>query len=151
MTSTTASSFVGRAEELDRLLGLLDQAERGRPAVRADRRRRRRRQDPAAGRARRPGRGRGVGVLVGGCMEVGDVGLPYVPFVDAFRDLGTRRARPRWRPRWRSRPQPRPAAARAGLPTTGRCATRDSFEQVQLFDGVLSLLVRLSSWPRCCW
>ncbi|HET9556721.1 MAG TPA: ATP-binding protein, partial [Actinomycetota bacterium] len=33
MTSTTASSFVGRAEELDRLLGLLHRAERGRPAV----------------------------------------------------------------------------------------------------------------------
>ena len=23
-------------------------------------------------------------------MEAGDVGLPYVPFIDAFRDLGTR-------------------------------------------------------------
>ncbi|HEU4897495.1 MAG TPA: AAA family ATPase, partial [Actinomycetota bacterium] len=33
MTSATTTSFVGRAEELDRLLGLLDRAERGRPAV----------------------------------------------------------------------------------------------------------------------
>ena len=33
VTSTTASGFVGRAEELDRLLGLLDRADRGRPAV----------------------------------------------------------------------------------------------------------------------
>ena len=29
MTSATTTSFVGRAEELDRLLGLLDRAERG--------------------------------------------------------------------------------------------------------------------------
>jgi predicted ATPase len=28
-----------------------------------------------------------VRVLVGGCMELGDDGLPYAPFVDAFRSL----------------------------------------------------------------
>jgi hypothetical protein len=33
VTSATTIGFVGRTEELERLLGLLDRAERGRPAV----------------------------------------------------------------------------------------------------------------------
>jgi DNA-binding CsgD family transcriptional regulator len=77
-------------------------------------------------------------------MEVGDVGLPYVPFVDAFRDLGTR-------------PGEAEVAAplAAAVPSLGRLLPEpvtgqgpallgDGFERVQLFDGVLSLLVRLS-------
>ncbi len=78
-------------------------------------------------------------------MEVGDVGLPYVPFVDAFRDLGTR-------------PEEAEVAAplAAAVPSLGRLLPElatdqgpapppgDGFERVQLFDGVLSLLVRLS-------
>src|SRR4029453_6002100 len=141
----TASSFVGRAEELERLLGLLDRAERGRPAVGLIA------GDAGVGKTRLldelavRAEGRGVRVLVGGCMEVGDVGLPYVPFIDAFRDLGTR-------------PGEAAVAAplAAPLPSLGRLLPElatdhglppppgDGFERVQLFDGVLSLLVRLS-------
>ena len=145
VTSATTSSLVGRADELGRLLGLLDRAERGRPAVGLIA------GDAGVGKTRlldelaaRAG-GSGVRVLVGGCMEVGDVGLPYVPFVDAFRDLGTR-------------PGEAEVAAplTAALPSLGRLlpelATEsrpvpppgDGFERVQLFDGVLSLLARLS-------
>jgi len=145
VTSATTSSLVGRADELSRLLGLLDRAERGRPAVGLIA------GDAGVGKTRlldelatRAG-GAGVRVLVGGCMEVGDVGLPYVPFVDAFRDLGTR-------------PGEAEVAAplAAALPSLGRLlpelATEsrpvpppgDGFERVQLFDGVLSLLARLS-------
>jgi DNA-binding CsgD family transcriptional regulator/tetratricopeptide (TPR) repeat protein len=145
VTSATASSFVGRAEELDRLVGLLDRAERGRPAVGLIA------GDAGVGKTRLLDElaarveGRGVRVLVGGCMEVGDVGLPYVPFVDAFRDLGTR-------------PGEAEVAAplAAAVPSLGRLLPEvatdpgsapppgDGFERVQLFDGVLSLLVRLS-------
>jgi predicted ATPase len=145
VTSATASSFVGRAEELERLLGLLDRAERGRPAVGLIA------GDAGVGKTRllaelaARAEGRGVRVLVGGCMEVGDVGLPYVPFVDAFRDLGTG-------------PGETEVAAplAAALPSLGRLLPEvatgqgaapppgDGFERVQLFDGVLSLLVRLS-------
>jgi DNA-binding CsgD family transcriptional regulator/tetratricopeptide (TPR) repeat protein len=145
VTSATTSSLVGRADELGRLLGLLDRAERGRPAVGLIA------GEAGVGKTRlldelaaRAG-GAGVRVLVGGCMEVGDVGLPYVPFVDAFRDLGTR-------------PGEAEVAAplTAALPSLGRLlpelATEsrpapppgDGFERVQLFDGVLSLLARLS-------
>jgi predicted ATPase len=145
MTSATATGLVGRAEELERLLGLLDRAERGRPAVGLIA------GDAGVGKTRlldelaARAEGRGVQVLVGGCMEVGDVGLPYVPFVDAFRDLGTR-------------PGEAEVAAplAAALPSLGRLLPElatdhgpalppgDGFERVQLFDGVLSLLVRLS-------
>jgi len=145
VTSATTSTLVGRADELSRLLGLLDRAERGRPAVGLIA------GDAGGGKTRlldelaaRAG-GAGIRVLVGGCMEVGDVGLPYVPFVDAFRDLGTR-------------PGEAEVAAplAAALPSLGRLlpelATEsrpvpppgDGFERVQLFDGVLSLLARLS-------
>jgi DNA-binding CsgD family transcriptional regulator/tetratricopeptide (TPR) repeat protein len=145
VTSTTASAFVGRAEELDRLLGLLDRADRGRPAVGLIA------GDAGVGKTRlldelaARATDRGVRVLVGGCMEVGDVGLPYVPFVDAFRDLGTR-------------PEEAEVTAplAAAVPSLGRLLPElatdhgpapppgDGFERVQLFDGVLSLLVRLS-------
>jgi DNA-binding CsgD family transcriptional regulator/tetratricopeptide (TPR) repeat protein len=145
VTSATATSLVGRVEELDRLLALLDRAERGRPAVGLIA------GDAGVGKTRlldelsARAEGRGVRVLVGGCMEVGDVGLPYVPFVDAFRDLG-------------ARPGEAELAAplTAAVPSLGRLLPElatdhgevpppgDGFERVQLFDGVLSLLGRLS-------
>ncbi|HET9292294.1 MAG TPA: ATP-binding protein, partial [Actinomycetes bacterium] len=145
MTSATTTSFVGRTEELDRLLALLERAERGRPAVGLIA------GDAGVGKTRlldelaARAEGRGVRVLQGGCMEVGDVGLPYVPFVDAFRDLG-------------GRPGEAELAAplAAAVPSLGRLLPElaaeagpapppgDGFERVQLFDAVLSLLVRLS-------
>jgi DNA-binding CsgD family transcriptional regulator len=145
VTSATATSFVGRAEELDRLLRLLERAERGRPAVGLIA------GDAGVGKTRLllelsvRAENHGARVLVGGCMEAGDVGLPYVPFVDAFRDLGTR-------------PGEAEVAAplAAAVPSLGRLLPElatdagpapppgDGFERVQLFDGVLSLLVRLS-------
>jgi DNA-binding CsgD family transcriptional regulator len=145
VTSTTASSFIGRADELDRLLALLDRAERGRPAVGLVA------GDAGVGKTRlldelaARAEGRGARVLVGGCMEVGDVGLPYVPFVDAFRDLGAN-------PGEADLAAPQVAA----VPSLGRLLPErgpdpglapppgDGFERVQLFDGVLSLLGRLS-------
>jgi DNA-binding CsgD family transcriptional regulator len=145
MATVTNPSFVGRAEELGRLLAVLELAEQGRPSV-----------GLVAGEA---GVGktrllaelaglaeqRGVRVLLGGCMEVGDVGLPYVPFVDAFRDLGARPGEAELAaPLVAAVPSlgrllPRSGQERAQAPPPG-----DGFEQVQLFDGVLSLLVHLS-------
>jgi len=141
----TNPMFVGRAAELDRLLGLLDRAEGDRPAVGLVA------GDAGVGKTRLlaelAGRAekRGARVLVGGCMEVGDVGLPYVPFVDAFRDLGVR-------PGEAELAVPMVAA----IPSLGRLLPElggertpssppgDGFERVQLFDGVLTLLTRLS-------
>ena len=78
MTSATTTSFVGRTEELERLLALLGRAERGRPAVGLIA------GDAGVGKTRlldelaaRAG-GAGVRVLVGGCMEVGEIGRAHV-------------------------------------------------------------------------
>jgi DNA-binding CsgD family transcriptional regulator len=145
VTFATTTSFVGRAEELDRLLGLLDRAERGRPAVGLIA------GDAGVGKTRlldelgARADAAGVRVLVGGCMEAGDVGLPYVPFIDAFRDLGTRPGEAEVAaPLATAVPSlgrllPEPATDRGPAPPPG-----DGFERVQLFDGVLSLLARLS-------
>jgi DNA-binding NarL/FixJ family response regulator len=163
MATATSPVFVGRATELDRLLAVLERAESGRPAVALVA------GDAGVGKTRlltelagRAGQ-RGARVLVGGCMEVGDVGLPYVPFVDAFRELGSRPGEAELAAPLiaavpglgRLLPMPgegqaeaRPAVAPSGpqgFPDrAGPPAPRDGFEQVQLLDGVLSLLVRLS-------
>ncbi len=145
MATATTPVFIGRTNELGRLLTAIERAESGRPTVALVA------GDAGVGKTRLlaelAGRAeqRGFRVLVGGCMEVGDLGLPYVPFVDAFRDLGTR-------------PGDAELAAPlvSALPGLGRLlpwvrdepvpppVSRDGFEQVQLLDGVVSLLVRLS-------
>src|SRR6266516_2590458 len=116
MVNATSPAFIGRTQQLAQLLELAARASRG-----------------------------GARVLVGGCLQVGDVGLPYVPFMDAFRDVG-------------ARPDEAELVAPlvAAVPGLGRLlpAARedgaeppppgDGFEQVQLLDGVLSLLDRLS-------
>jgi predicted ATPase len=84
----TSQEFIGRAEELQRLEAILDRAEQGRPQLVL-----------LAGEA---GMGktrlllefadraqqRGMRVLAGGCVELGDIGLAYLPVVDALRGLG---------------------------------------------------------------
>jgi DNA-binding CsgD family transcriptional regulator len=145
MASATSSVFVGRAQELDRLLAVLGRAEQGQPAVGLVAGDagvgKTRLLDELADRAEK----RGARVLIGGCMEAGDVGLPYVPFVDAFRDLGVRPGEAELA-----------AAMVAAVPSLGLLLPRageegivappsgDAFERVQLFDGLLSLVVRLS-------
>jgi DNA-binding CsgD family transcriptional regulator/tetratricopeptide (TPR) repeat protein len=145
MAAPTDPVFVGRSEELGRLLGVVARAERGRPAVALVA------GDAGVGKTRLlveladRASGRGARVLVGGCMEVGDLGLPYVPFVDAFRDLGA------W-PGESELADPLAAAVpgfglllpRSGAGRLPAAPPGDGFERVQLFDGVLSLLVGLS-------
>ena len=140
----SSSVFVGRAEELGRLSQLLERAERGRRAVALVA------GDAGVGKTRLlaeladQAAERGVRALIGGCMETGDVGLPYFPFVDAFRDLGTGPGETEIAV---SLTEAVPALGRI-LPTLREepvsAPPNDEFEQVELFSGVLSLLVRLS-------
>jgi DNA-binding CsgD family transcriptional regulator len=83
----TSPALIGRADELHRLEAILDRAEQGRPqlVLLAG--------DAGVGKSRllaefanRAGQ-RGVRVLVGGCVELGDIGLAYLPVVDALRGL----------------------------------------------------------------
>src|SRR6266540_878505 len=83
----TTSAFIGRADELQRLEAVLDRAEQGLPQVvlLAG--------EAGVGKTRlllafadRAGR-RGMRALAGGCVELGDIGLAYLPVVDALREL----------------------------------------------------------------
>jgi len=137
--------FVGPAEELARLLAALDQAEQGRPVMVLGA------GDAGVGKTRlvaelaHQARQRGALVLAGGCLEVGDVGLPYVPVVAALRGFVAEADN-----------RELLAAAAKGLPRLGRllpeladepnapASLREGLEQLQLFDGVGSLLMHLS-------
>jgi DNA-binding CsgD family transcriptional regulator/tetratricopeptide (TPR) repeat protein len=79
--------LVGRAEELDRLLAAVDRAVAGRASavLLAG--------DAGVGKTRlldeleARATTRGVRVLVGHCVDLGEVGLPYLPFVDLLRPV----------------------------------------------------------------
>ena len=141
----TSRAFIGRAEELRRLGATLDRAEQEQPQlvlVAGDAGMGKTRLVVEfADRARR----RGVRVLVGGCVELGDIGLAYLPVVDALRGLvddpeeadlvaevaatapGLGRLLPEVA-------QSGPTGALAG----------DGLEQLQVFDAVRALLLRRS-------
>ena len=145
MATATSPTFIGRADELDRLLAVLGRAEAGRPAVGLVS------GDAGVGKTRLlselAGRAQqgGARVLVGGCLEVGDVGLPYVPFIDAFRDLGSRPGEADLvAPLARALPSLGRLLPRIGEELAQAAAPGGGLEQLQLFDGVLTLLQRLS-------
>ena len=83
----TSQAFIGRAEELRRLAAALDRAEQAQPqlVLLAG--------DAGMGKTRLlvefadRAKQRGARVLVGGCVELGDIGLAYLPVVDALRGL----------------------------------------------------------------
>jgi DNA-binding CsgD family transcriptional regulator len=89
-------------------------------------------------------RQRGTHVLLGGCLEVGDVGLPYVPVIAALRSLAIE-----------VKGEELLASAAEGLPgldrllpelaeQTATTAVGGDFDQLQVFDAVRTLLVRLA-------
>jgi tetratricopeptide (TPR) repeat protein len=148
MAVASSSGIVGRAVELARLLAALERADQGRPAMVLVA------GDAGVGKTRLlaeladQARRRGGHVLVGGCLEVGDVGLPYVPLIAALRGFAAEADNDELL-----------AAAAKGLPGLGRLLPEladqdqptaptahfgEGLEQLQLFDGVRTLLVRLS-------
>jgi predicted ATPase len=140
----TSQEFIGRAAELQRLEAVLDRAEQGRPQVvlLAG--------DAGVGKTRlllaladRAGR-RGVRVLAGGCVELGDIGLPYLPVVDALRGLADDRAEAELLAEIATTApglgRLMPGVARPG--PTG--AYGDGLDQLQIFDAVRVLLLRRS-------
>lgn len=79
--------LIGRAAELARLMTHVDQAVEGRPSAVLVA------GDAGVGKTRlldelsRQATGRGARVLTGHCVDLGDVGLPYLPFVDLLRPV----------------------------------------------------------------
>jgi DNA-binding CsgD family transcriptional regulator len=135
------SAFIGRAAELSRLDGVLGQAERGSPRVVLVA------GDAGVGKTRLllaladRARRRGMRVLMGACVELGDIGLPYLPVVDALRELAD---------------DPEESSLLAGAATTapglGRLLpgieragpTGGDVDQLQVLDAVRAVLVGLS-------
>src|SRR5215211_5429478 len=103
-----SAAFIGRAVELGRVDALLERAAQGRPQVVLVS------GDAGVGKTRLllaladRARRRGMWVLMGASVELGDIGLPHLPVVDALRGLADDPARPGC---WPLRPPPRPASA----------------------------------------
>jgi hypothetical protein len=136
------SVLIGRTAELGRLDAALDRAGHGQPQVLLLA------GEAGVGKTRLlaafadRARGRGVRVLAGGCVELGDIGLAYLPVVDALRGLaddpeeagllaGAAVTAPGL---GRLLPGIGPAAPPGGLPG-------DGLEQWQVFDAVRAVLV----------
>ncbi|HKP99797.1 MAG TPA: AAA family ATPase, partial [Actinomycetes bacterium] len=137
-----SSAFVGRAVELGQLDAVLDRVERGQPQVVLVA------GDAGVGKTRLllmladRARRRGMRVLAGACVELGDIGLAYLPVVDALRQLAD---------------DPEEAELLAGTAATapglGRLLPRtnlaepvdgltgDGHDQLQVLDAVRAVLV----------
>jgi DNA-binding CsgD family transcriptional regulator/tetratricopeptide (TPR) repeat protein len=141
----TSRAFIGRAEELRRLGATLDRAEQAQPQLVLVT------GDAGVGKTRLlvefadRAQQRGWRVLVGGCVELGDIGLAYLPVMDALRGLvddpeeadlvaEVAAAAP-------GLGRLLPEVARSG--PTGALAG-DGLEQLQVFDAVRALLLRRS-------
>ena len=139
-----STPFIGREEELARLSGVLERARGGEARAVLRRRGRRRRQDPCAGRGRRAGRAAGMTVLTGHCVDLGDVGLPYLPFTEI---LGALAADERFAAALAAHPAGRTgcwARAPARRRTTGIRPRRRRRGRLRLFEGMAALLADLS-------
>jgi DNA-binding CsgD family transcriptional regulator/tetratricopeptide (TPR) repeat protein len=145
MAVASSHKFVGRGVELARLLAALERAEQGQPAMvlLAG--------DAGVGKTRlltefaeRAQQG-GMRVLIGGCVELGDIGLAYLPVMDALRGLA---GDPDEAELLAEVATFAPDIARLlpGAAGPGRTAALkgNGLEQLQLFDAVRALLVLLS-------
>ena len=134
--------LVGRAGELRRLLGLLDDAAAGRPVVALIS------GDAGVGKTRLVAElatrasERGFTVLSGRCAQLGD-SVPYLPLADALRDAATGCPSDRLRDALAARPVLGRLLPDLG---NGRPADRDEsgLAQQELFGAVLGLLAELA-------
>ncbi|MFD8003176.1 helix-turn-helix transcriptional regulator [Streptomyces mirabilis] len=131
MAQTSGTPFIGRDDELARLTGVLDRARAGTPrAVVLS-------GDAGVGKTRvlteaaAHATRTGMTVLTGHCVDLGDVGLPYLPFTEILGVLGA---------------DERFAAALAAHPAVDRLlgsgsgTDTDTGSRLRLFEGVAGLL-----------
>src|SRR5829696_6944539 len=134
--------LVGRAEELTRLTGAVERARTGRPAavLLAG--------DAGVGKTRLLaelcGRARAAGatVLIGHCVDLGAVGLPYLPFAEALRELAGRAdaGEETVAEALRARPALGRLITRPGQPAPPAGSGDDDAGRLQLFDAVAGVL-----------
>ncbi len=134
-SSVTAAPLIGRDEELARLTGVLDRARAGAAGavlIAGDAGVGKTRVlDEVAGRAA----GSGMTVLTGHCVDLGDVGLPYLPFTEILGVLADDE-------RFAGALAAHPAVDR--LLGAGSDAARDAGGWLRLFEGIAGLLADLS-------
>ena len=133
--------LVGRAEELTRLTAAVERARTGRPAavLLAG--------DAGVGKTRlltelcARARAAGATVLIGHCVDLGAVGLPYLPFAEALRELaGLAADDGAVAEALRSRPALDRLITRPGVSTPAPSTGDDDAGRLQLFDAVSGVL-----------
>ena len=133
--------LVGREAELARLTDAVQRARAGRPAavLLAG--------DAGVGKTRlvtelcRQARTAGATVLVGHCVDLGAVGLPYLPFAEALRELAELAGRDEpVADALRDRPALDRLITRPGRPAAGPAAGDEDAGRLQLFDAVSGVL-----------
>jgi predicted ATPase len=137
--------FIGRADELGRLEATLDRAEQGQPQVMLLA------GDAGIGKTRLllefadQARRRGVQVLAGGCVELGDIGLAYLPVVDALHGLADDPAEAELLAEV-AMTAPGLGRLLPGIEQAGPVVglVGDGQDQLQVFDAVRTLLMRRS-------
>ncbi|MFL6128027.1 MAG: AAA family ATPase [Mycobacteriales bacterium] len=134
--------LVGRAAELTRLTAAVERARTGRPgAVLLS-------GDAGVGKTRLLaelcGRARAAGatVLIGHCVDLGAVGLPYLPFAEALRELASRAdtGDETLAEALRARPALGRLITRPGQPAPPAGSGDDDAGRLQLFDAVSGVL-----------
>ena len=148
MAVAVSGGFVGRGVELARLLAALERAEHDIPQVvlLAG--------DAGVGKTRllsrfidRAKHG-GACVLAGGCVELGDIGLAYLPIVDALGGLAEQAADAELLAEVAAT-SPGLGRLLPGIGGVGPAAAvevGDGLEQLRLFEAVRTLLLRRSEW-----
>ncbi|MFC9615855.1 AAA family ATPase [Streptomyces sp. NPDC056938] len=138
MAQTIDTPFVGRADELARLTGVLERAAAGDPrAVLVA-------GDAGVGKTRTltvaaaHAAATGMTVLTGRCVDLGDVGLPYLPFTEI---LGAAAADERFAPAFAAYP----AVERLIGTDAAAGPAADAGSRLQLFEGIAGLLADLTA------
>ncbi|MCT9007202.1 helix-turn-helix transcriptional regulator [Streptomyces rhizosphaerihabitans] len=137
MAQTFGTPFIGRGDELARLTGVLERARDGDPrAVLVA-------GDAGVGKTRTlteaaaRAAAAGTTVLTGHCVDLGDVGLPYLPFTEI---LGAAAADDRFAPALAAHP----AVDRLTGSGSGTGTAPDPGGRLQLFEGIAGLLADLA-------
>ena len=142
MTTTGAEApLVGRGAELARLTAAVERARTGQPAAVLLG------GDAGVGKTRlltelcRQTRAAGATVLVGHCVDLGAVGLPYLPFAEALRELaGAAGPDSPVADALRDRPALDRLVTRPGRAPAPAPAGNDDAARLQLFDAVSGVL-----------
>lgn len=137
MTQTFGTPFIGRGDELSRLTGVLERARGGEPrAVLVA-------GDAGVGKTRTLteaaawAAASGTTVLTGHCVDLGDVGLPYLPFTEI---LGAAAEDDRFAPAFAAHP----AVDRLTGSGPGPGGAPDAGGRLRLFEAITGLLADLA-------